>query len=439
MDRVGEVDRRRTGHQVDDLAGGREDEDLVGEEIELHGIQELVGIREFLLPLDQLAKPVELRVVALGADPALLVFPVRRDPHLGIAMHLAGPDLDLHPLAELADHGRMEGAVAVRLRQGDVVLEPVRHRRPHRVNLPEHRITVFDLLIDDDAEPDRVVDLLDLEILALHLRVDGGDVLQAAEDLGRDVDLGELGRDHPDHVLDVGLALVPGDVQLRLELRRRVGLQAPERVILELLLHPVHAEPVGERHVDVHRLLRDPPATRLLHVLDRPHVVQPIGELDHQDADVLGHRDQHLAEVLRLLLSRAPELDPRDLRESLHEERHPLAEEAVDLLARGERVLQRVVEEARDDRVLVDPQVEQDPGDLERVDQVGLARQPLLTVVDLGREDVGALEPLDVRVRSVFEHLIDDVVDAQHARGSPRWGRVRTRRLLRISRGEPGG
>jgi hypothetical protein len=53
-------------------------------------------------------------------------------------------------------------------------------------------------------------------------------------------------------------------------------------------------EPVRERRVDLERLLRLLHLLLLAQVLDRAHVVQPVGELDQDDADVLRHRHDHL-------------------------------------------------------------------------------------------------------------------------------------------------
>ena len=37
-----------------------------------------------------------------------------------------------------------------------------------------------------------------------------------------------------------------------------------------------------------------------LHAVQRPHVVQAVGNLDEDDPDVVAQREQHLPEVLRL-------------------------------------------------------------------------------------------------------------------------------------------
>src|SRR5205085_11503353 len=80
VDLVGEVDRRRAAREDTDVALGREDVDLVLEEIDLHALEELRRVLELLLPFEELPEPGEALRVLIG-DPAaaLLVLPVRRD------------------------------------------------------------------------------------------------------------------------------------------------------------------------------------------------------------------------------------------------------------------------------------------------------------------------------------------------------------------------
>jgi hypothetical protein len=47
---------------------------------------------------------------------------------------------------------------------------------------------------------------------------------------------------------------------------------------------------------------------------ERPHVVQAIGKLHENDADIVDHGEQHLAEVLRLTLLARRERNGADLR-----------------------------------------------------------------------------------------------------------------------------
>ena len=71
------------------------------------------------------------------------------------------------------------------------------------------------------------------------------------------IGVGQARREHADHLLDVALARLALGAQPALQLGRHLGLQRAEGQVLELRLHPLHAEPVRERHVDLARLLRD--------------------------------------------------------------------------------------------------------------------------------------------------------------------------------------
>src|SRR5213075_166455 len=91
--REGKVDRRRTLRQLDDVAGRREDEDLVLVEIELEEFQELVGRLRVHLELDHLPEPLQVAIEIVAARVGVLVAPVSRDAEVRRAVHLARADL----------------------------------------------------------------------------------------------------------------------------------------------------------------------------------------------------------------------------------------------------------------------------------------------------------------------------------------------------------
>ena len=141
-----------------------------------------------------------------------------------------------------------------------------------------------------------------------------------------------------------------------------VGLKLPERQRLHLGHHLVHADPLGERRVDIHRLARDPAALVLRRdVMERAHVVQPVGELDQQHADVVAEREQELAQILGGALVLRLRLDLAELGDAVDQARDVLAEQLLDFLGRGERILDRVVEDGGDDRLVVELEVGEDP------------------------------------------------------------------------------
>ena len=159
-----------------------------------------------------------------------------------------------------------------------------------------------------------------------------------------------------DVALAVGATL--GDHRRDLLVLARV--QRLEREILELPLERVDAEAMRERRVHLERLLRLLDLLLLAEVLDRPHVVQAVRELDQDHAHVLGHRDDHLPVVLRLGLLAALELDPRQLRHALDELRDLVAELAAHVVDVRLGVLDHVVQQRGGDRLLVEPKLRAD-------------------------------------------------------------------------------
>ncbi len=236
-------------------------------------------------------------------------------------------------------------------------------------------------------------------------------MLRAAADLGRDADLLQLVVELAAGLLDEPLAVVPPLVHHRLDLGVAPRVQRLEREILELPLERVDAEAVCERRVHLEGL------ARLLHLLllgqraDRAQVVHAVGELDQDDPDVLGHRQDHLAVRLGLRLLPRPELDARELRHPVDEQGDLLAELGRDVVAARAGVLEDVVQERRDDhgRLLAEPGA--DLRDRDRVHDERLAGLAELAGVALGRVRGGTSDHARVRVRVRLAHERDELVD----------------------------
>ena len=276
---------------------------------------------------------------------------MRGDAVLGLLVHLPRPHLDLERPPLGPDHRRVEGAVAVELRHRDEVLEAARHRLPERVDEAERRVAVARPVLvralADDAQRGEVVDLVELAAALGHLVVDGVEVLRAAGDVRGHVGLQELLAEDRSRLVRLRLAVGALVGDHRLDLRVLARVEDLEREILELPLERVDPEPVRERRVHLERLPRLLRLLLLAEVLDRPHVVQAVGELDEDDADVLRHRDDHLPVVLGLRLLAALEADPRQLGDALDEVRDLRAELRAELLHVRARVLDDVVQERR--------------------------------------------------------------------------------------------
>ena len=179
-----------------------------------------------------------------------------------------------------------------------------------------------------------------------------------------------------------------------------------EREILQLQVERVEAQPVGDRRVDVERLARDALAVQRRHRIERAHVVQPVGELDQDDAHVARHREQHLAEALGLQLLARVELDLVELRHAVDHVGDRPAERRLDLGLGDGGVLHHVVQQRGGEPLRVDAPLRQDARDRERMRDVRLARLAVLAAVGGLGELERALDELDVRRRQVVAQVL---------------------------------
>ena len=123
------------------------------------------------------------------------------------------------------------------------------------------------------------------------------------------------------------------------------GVQVFQAQILQLPLHFLHSQTVGDGGVDLHGfqgflllLLRGL-------VFHGAHIVQPIGHFNEDDPDVLAHGQEHLAQVLHLLLGLGGGLDAGELADALHNVGNGGREGAGNVLVGGVGVLDGVVEQ----------------------------------------------------------------------------------------------
>ena len=165
--------------------------------------------------------------------------------------------------------------------------------------------------------------------------------------------------------------------------------------------------------------------------------MQPVGELDQQDADVVRHGEQELAQILGGALALALRLDLGELGDAVDQPGDVLAEQLLDLGRGRQRVLDRVVEDGGDDRLVVEMEVGEDAGHLDRVAVIGVARGAGLRAVRLHREDVGAVEQRLVGVGIVAPDLLDQFILPEH-RAKMGCGALREqRKSARLQRARP--
>ncbi len=254
-----------------------------------------------------------------------------------------------------------------------------------RMHDPERRVAVAHVL-DEDADGVDVVDLAELRALALHLLPDAVDVLRPSLQVGLDPRLLEPRAQVGDRAIDVGLAAAPARVEQLGELAEPLRLERLEREVFELPLHLPDPEPLGQWGVDLECLAGDSLLLLRRQPVQRAHVVQPVGQLDQDDPDVLGHREEHLPDVLGLLLLVAVGAEARQLRDPVHELRHLRPEPVLDVAQAELGVLGNVMQERGLDRDEVNSELGECLCRGDRVRDVVLAGGALLARVRLDGE-----------------------------------------------------
>ena len=327
-----------------------------------------------------------------------------------LAVHLLGADLHLKGDALGADDHRVQGLVAVGLGGADIVLEAAGHRLVQVVDHAQHVVAVGQLLDDDPGGAD-VIQLRKAEVLSVQLPVDAVDALEPGLYLALDAGLlqlfGNAGLGQVQKVREAVVLLL--QIVRNLLVAHRV--QDLQRPVLQLPLDPLHTQPVGQGGVDLHGLHGDVPLLLLPLELDGAHIVQAVGQLDHDDPDVLRHGDEHLAQVLHLLLflgGITGVLHLSQLGDAVHQNGHRLAEFLCHLVIAGVGVLDGVVKQASHDGLRVQAHLLNDHRHRHRMHDIGLtalAQLPLMMPagIVIGAEDVFSL--LFGEVRRDIPHL----------------------------------
>ena len=412
MDVIGKVDRIRSFRQVDDVSARGKDKHLVGKYVEFQRFEKFLWVVVLLLQPDHLPEPRHLLIRCTACTDALsglLVLPVRGDAKLGHTVHRMRPNLDLERISLRHDRC-VQGLVAVRFWHGDIVFESPRDRLPHGVNDAEHAVTILDRG-DEYAHGGKVVDLADTLVVTFHLTIDAVKVLGAPFDLRFDSGILEFFPNLTNGVQNECLPLAALMFDLLHEGIVRVRLQVAQAEILQFDLDVRYAEPVVKRSINLERLVGDALTLVLAHVFERAHVVEAVGELDHDDADILCHREEHLTIVLELYILLRHVLNASELCHAVDQYRNILAEQFLHLLDGRVRVLDDIVQKRRADRLIVHMQPRENVGDMERMDDVRLAGDARLPAVRLFGKLIGALDLCGISVRLIDAYLFEDHIE----------------------------
>lgn len=189
-------------------------------------------------------------------------------------------------------------------------------------------------------------------------------------------------------------------------------VQRLETEVLQLALDQAHAQALGDGRVDLQRLAGDAAARFAALRTQRAHVVQAVGQLDHDHAQVARHRQQHLAEALGGRLLAVAELQLVQLGDAVDQFGHGFAELGGQRLAGQRRVFDGVVQDRGDQRFHVQAELGQHLGHRHRVGDIGLTRLARLPSVRGGSDFPGTAQQRQLFRRQVMggAFKLEDVV-----------------------------
>ena len=140
-------------------------------------------------------------------------------------------------------------------------------------------------------------------------------------------------------------------------------------------------------------------------VAEGPHVVHAVGQFDHDDADVLDHGQQHLAEAFGLPVFGREEIELGELGDAVHTARHFFAELPAHLLDGDAGVLDHIVQQSRLHGDDIHPHAGQDMGHHDGMHHVGLAGVAGLAFMVPAGEAIGLFERGEIVFGPVLANL----------------------------------
>ncbi len=191
----------------------------------------------------------------------------------------------------------------------------------------------------------------------------------------------ELGANRALHFLQKSLVNGALFRDFFLQSEKCLRLEKAERQILQLAADNAHAEAVRNRRINVQRFARDALLLFRPEVLERAHVVQAVGQLDENDANVVDHRQQHFADVLCLAGLRRCHVQAADFGDALDETSDIRSESFLNTSDGIFRVFDGIVKKRGRQRGGIQSHIREDVGDLKKMGNVGIAGTPELVAM----------------------------------------------------------
>jgi len=133
-----------------------------------------------------------------------------------------------------------------------------------------------------------------------------------------------------------------------------VRVQVLEAQFFKFLIDGIEPQAVGDGRVDFHGFACDALALFARHGFQCAHIVQPVRQFDQDDPHVARHRQQHLAEILRLRIFAGFKFDLFQLAQAIDQLSHRLAKFFGYFLIADMGVFHHVVQQCSHDGLCIE-------------------------------------------------------------------------------------
>mmetsp|Transcript_8160 Transcript_8160/g.12107 ORF Transcript_8160/g.12107 Transcript_8160/m.12107 type:complete len:399 (+) Transcript_8160:1737-2933(+) len=382
------IDNSRTPGQIQNLSIPQKHKDTLAQQLPPHTLHKIPRTQIIILVFFNARQPwrTKNRIATLLAG----VSPVRGHTILCYAVHRTGSNLHLNHLT--TKHNRsVNRLIPVRFGERYVIFDaggdrltswqilneaqhviaqphaPIsRRRRSSRrchaaavlILLQQHKCIII-LFIQNHAQGNHIGNVIQIMIvLRLHLMPQRVQLFGTSGHCKAHLLFFE-GRIRRQSLLQNGLRFVQRIAKSRLihaqstvQLLILFRKQVQKRRILELALELPYAHAMGQRRKNIQRLPTDLDLLLRLHVTQCAHIVQPICQLDDDDAIIIRHGHKHLTQILRLFIGVIRERNLgqlADLGLALHNAHDHGTEERLDLRKGKLGIFHRIVQQTSHD------------------------------------------------------------------------------------------
>ena len=292
-----------------------------------------MGVIEYLL--DGTQPFVQLALILAAA--AFLILPMCGESLFGNVVHTFTANLDFDPLPVIAHEGDVQGLIAVGFRVAHPVAQAVGMRFVYFGYGYVYIEAVIQLFfhvtgLEDDTYGKQVVDFLERHMLCLHLVPNGIDGFDAGKDTVFQSHFIQLGTYRSGELFENLVAFYGCRFKFLFYLAVFFRMLVTEAQVFQFRLYLVQPQPVGKRCIDIQCFTGYLELLVGQHGTECAHIVQPVGYLYEDNADVVGHGKQQFLEVLCLRRGAVAEDAARNFGQSVNDLGDFGAEDVFDIL-----------------------------------------------------------------------------------------------------------